>query len=168
MASYERSLIEFVTKCILDSSEISDFSTTTLGVPRFVQVGINDEEPPSFEGQSVIVILGATPLIPEFGADRIRTDLMISVGHIDGSIDDFVSGAETAKQHTGLLNNADFAQLVGGVVCTNLQKSKVGASTLNVVNLMENFYPNFVHMLQISISTPKQYRDSVYVQQFLS
>lgn len=173
MDSYETLLYEFVAKTILNSSEIADFSTNTLGTDRKVYIGMDEQEPPSMNpdegGAPSIIIHSASPEFPEHGSNQIKTVLTLTAGHRKEEKIELAATppTNTATVLKGKRDNANFAELVGKTVAMAINKAHIGVPNLSIQEILAQLYPNFVHMITISIITRKQYRESVFLQQVI-
>lgn len=146
-------------ECV-SSSVISDFAATlpTLTAnPKYaVIIGMDVENPFDMAGQkqAVVVIWNVKPQISE--TERANSfEITIAVGHAD---DQYEGNAPNLKQR-GKLNNADFAEVVAKFLCGKLQKTQRAACSFAIDPLLDNYFPLFVHQINISMRVPKSYRE---------
>lgn len=170
--SYERKLLEFVgDRAINDAAIQTAFSN--LGhlnaTPNYiVKTGINDEDPPPFQvdeggslkSRGVVVVWSASPGLHD--DKRLQAvNIVLSVGHRDENEIDLGDGN---AQQRGKMNNADLAQIIGAAICRALQKEWIHRArcNLDIEQLLDNFYPNFVHQISIQMVFPKDYRQPLF------
>lgn len=170
--SYERRLYEFIADTIINSSDVASAFAAIPHIdadPKFsVFVGINEDDPPPFlvdesgesKSRGVVVVWLVKPAFHDDKRLQAMT-IILSVGHRDEGDIDLAGGS---KQQRGKMNNADLSETVGRVVCRALQKSWEHKTkcNLNIEQLLDNFYPNFVHQLSITAVYPKDYRSPLF------
>lgn len=166
--SYERKLIEFLTTQ-LATQDIADafasLDAITATEPVNVFAGIDEDNPPKFvddngAGRGLIIIFKASPKLREMERAQ-KFDIILSVGHRDEELIDLGGGNSYQR---GKANNADLAQFVGNYLCKCLQKKWIHPTVceLDIEQLIDNYFPNFVHAITIGVSFPKQYRQSIF------
>ena len=167
--SYERQLEEFVQDIIINNQEIQDgFSTfpTLTANPKYnVFCAIDPDNPPAFllpnkTFRAVVVIWKVDPVFHEDKTIQ-RYKITLSVGHRDEGSISLGDGNEIQR---GKVNNADISEKITSVVCAKLmrewiQKTRCNA---NISQILDNFFPNFVHEIVIEMDFKKSYRSPLF------
>lgn len=152
--SQERTLYEDVSAFIPTDDGINAFLADRFpGKDLYIQVGMDFNWPINPENPSIILYKTYPKLYDSTRDDQI--DLFMLVASKNKEKGNIPKG----KVFIGLLDNADFAELIGKKVGGFLQDTFKAKIDLDITNLVEQLFPIFAHMLQFKITTPKDKRD---------